>query len=81
VSLAQRTHLSRSPAFSACSFVLEYIRQCIAHTVPAARYINTPNNYNIPMGRYNYGGATKEQTEYIEQTARYKYKSLIYESD
>jgi hypothetical protein len=33
------------------------------------------------MGRYNYGGATKEQTEYIEQTARYKYKSLIYESD
>jgi hypothetical protein len=27
------------------------------------------------------GGATKEQTEYIEQTAWYKYKSLIYESD
>jgi hypothetical protein len=27
------------------------------------------------------GGATKEQTEYIEQTAQYKYKSLIYESD
>jgi hypothetical protein len=26
-------------------------------------------------------GARKEQTEYIEQTARYKYKSLIYESD
>jgi hypothetical protein len=27
------------------------------------------------------GGATKEQTEYIAETARYKYKSLIYESD
>jgi hypothetical protein len=26
-------------------------------------------------------GARKEQTEYIEQTARYKYKSLIYKSD
>jgi cell division protein FtsB len=27
------------------------------------------------------GGATKEQTEYIAETARYKYNSLIYESD
>jgi hypothetical protein len=55
-----------------------------------ALMVNRPNSVRTPISRCTTaalwediidGGATKEQIEYIAETARYKYKSLIYESD